>query len=402
MAHQLATRLARDGHEVTMVVPFPNRPDGVIFPGFRRCLRSSSVSPEGYRVVRCYNWLIGRKRRHISRLLENITFGLSSTWATWRQGRPDALILETWPMFATQMSASLAGWWRVPYLYYVQDVYPEAAENIGVLDAEGTIARLCRSWDRRLCSRSSATLVISETTRNLLVRHRQLPSEQFVVIPNWFDESEFTSISAQNTWRHQQGIPDNAFVAMFSGTLGEVSGVEVLIDVAQILRENKDIIILCVGEGTRKQSLEESAFRLGLKNLRSLPFQPQERVPEVQNAADVALLTMQPQYSNASVPSKLISYFAAARPVICAVADDSAVAQNVLEADAGVVVNPGDAQAIAAGILQIMRAPEAARRMGANARRYFEKHYTLERAYIQFSHVLRQVVATDAVDDRSF
>jgi len=395
MAQQLAARLAKDGHQVTMVVPFPNRPDGVLFPGFRRRLRSRTVAPEGYSVVRCANWLLGKRRRHIYRLLENITFGLSSAWAAWREGRPDVLILETWPMFATQMSALLADWWQIPYLYYVQDVYPEAAESLGILNPDGKVARLCRSWDRRLCSRSSATLVISKTMQNLLVRHRQLSSEHFVVIPNWIDGSTLKLLSGQSTWRREQGIPENAFVALFGGTLGEVSGVEVLIEVAQILHEEKDVLIVCVGEGTRKKSLEEAALRLRLKNFRLLPFQPQERVYEVQNAADVALLTIQPRYSNASVPSKLISYFAAARPVICAAATDSAVAQSVFEADAGVVVTPGDARAIAAGIVQIMRAPEAAVRMGANARRYFEEHYTLERAYSQFTHLLQRVVPAD-------
>ena len=81
MAHQLATRLAREGHDVTMIVPFPNRPDGVLYPGFQRRLRARTVTREGYTLVRCANWLLGKQRKNLNRILENVTFGLSSAWA---------------------------------------------------------------------------------------------------------------------------------------------------------------------------------------------------------------------------------------------------------------------------------------------------------------------------------
>ncbi len=100
MAQQLAKRLTEDGHTVTMIVPLPNRPGGRVYPGFKRRLLSRTVSDEGYTVVRCANWLIGARRRTINRILENATFGLSSMWAALRSGRPDLIIVETWPLFA--------------------------------------------------------------------------------------------------------------------------------------------------------------------------------------------------------------------------------------------------------------------------------------------------------------
>jgi colanic acid biosynthesis glycosyl transferase WcaI len=396
MAHQLAARLVRDGHDVTMVVPFPNRPEGFIYPGFRRQLRSRTVTSAGYTLVRCASWFIGKQRHHLNRILENITFGLSSAWAVWREGRPDVIICETWPLFATQFVASLANWWGVPYLYYVQDVYPEAAEQAGVLAAKGRVARACRAWDRRLCSQSAVVVVISETMKELVSANRQLPCEHLIVIQNWIDESKFPVWKGNGVWRSSQDIGENAFVAMFAGTLGNVSGVEVLVDVAKIMQRVPDVLLLCVGEGGKKQQMVNEASRQGLKNIRFLPFQPGERVPEVQASCDAALLTVHSNYADASVPSKLISYFAASRPVICAANAQSAVARTVVDAAAGLLVCPGDAQGIAAAILQLKREPQKARQMSRNARSYFEKHYTLERAYQQFSELLRGIQARDA------
>ena len=174
MARQLATRLVQAGHTVTMVVPFPNRPGGVVYPGYRGRLMSHTESEEGYTVVRCANWLIGARRRPLDRILENITFGMSSMWAALREGRPDLMIVETWPLFAMSFSSLLARTWKVPYLYYVQDVYPEAAEESNLLKAGGWISRLLRKWDTALCRHSASVITISEAMRDLLVENRKL------------------------------------------------------------------------------------------------------------------------------------------------------------------------------------------------------------------------------------
>jgi len=395
MAKQLAARLAQDGHEVTMVVPFPNRPEGVVYQGFRRRLISRSMSEEGYTVVRCANWLIGKRRRMLNRVLENVTFGASSTLAALREGRPDLIIIETWALFAATFSALLARSWRVPYLYYVKDLFPEAAEQAGILRPGGRLTGALRSWDRRLCMHSESTVVISEPMRALLAANRKLPESFFTVIPDWIDESAFSVWKGENAWRRSLGISDDIFVAMFAGTLGHVSGAEVLVEVANILKSKKNLLLLCVGEGVRKSQMAADAMRLGLDNIVFLPFQPAERVPEVQASCQVALLTVHPNHSDTSVPSKLISYLAAARPVICAATSESTVSHVVTEAAAGLLVPPGDAHAIAAAILQLMEDPGRRFQMGTNGRHYFEEHFTLDRAHRQFRALITKTFNSD-------
>jgi len=390
MAHQLATRLTHEGHDVTMIVPFPNRPEGVLYPGFQRRLRARTVTREGYILVRCANWFLGKQRKSLNRFLENVTFGLSSAWAASREGRPDIMIIETWPLFATFFCASLARLWRIPYWYYVQDVYPEAAEGAGIIKANGFVARACRLLDGYLCQHSAHVIVISETMRDLLAANRKLPLECLTVIPNWLDEATFRVWQGDPAWAREQGISSHVFIAMFGGTLGHVSGVEVLVDVARIMMSDPDALLLCVGEGSRKEAMVNKSSRLGLTNICFLPFQPVERVPEVQASCNVALLTMHPGSSDSSVPSKLISYLAASLPVICAAKDESAAARTVRDAGAGIVVSPGDPHAIAEAILRLKCEPQTAQRMGRNARLYFEKHYTLERAFSQFSALVQK------------
>ena len=388
MADQLAARLARDGHEVTAIAPFPNRPGGQLFPGYCRSLRSTSTESSGYRLVRCASWLVGKRRRSLDRILENITFGLSSAWAAFRQGRPDVLIVETWPLFAVQFAALLAAWWGIPFLYYIKDVYPEAAEKAEIIPENGRLARLCRAWDARLCRAAAKIIVISEGMYELMASTRAVPPERLVMIRDWKDVEEFPQHALENAWRREQNIVPGSFIALFGGTMGHVSGADILVDTAALLHAREDVLMLCVGEGVRKHGMLHDARRRGLDNIRFLPFQPAERVPEVQAAANVTLLTVHPVSSDSSFPSKLISYLAAGRPVVCSAPQDSGASRMVREAEAGLVVRPGDAAALAAAILRLAANPDACARMGASARRYFETHFTLDRAHLQFRHLL--------------
>ena len=390
MAHQMASRLARDGHDVTVICPFPNRPGGRLYPGFKRHLRRVEATGDGYKRVRCANWLLGKHRHPINRLLENITFGLSAAWAAWREGRPDLFLVETWPLFAVTFTAVLAHCWRVPFLYYVKDIYPEAAERTGLIRSDSLVARFCRLWDRYLCQSSAQVIVISDSMRKLLTHGRKLRETQFTVIPDWQDANDFPPQPIESAWRREHGIPADAFVAMYGGTLGKVSGAEVLLEVAKLLRDRHDILVICLGEGLLKQGMIDQCRSLGFDNIRFLPFQPRARLGEVQSSANVTLLTMRPGYPDASVPSKLISYFAAGRPVISAVPKRSAVGEIVLESGGGVVTNPGDARALALALRALAASPGDALRMGRAARAYFEKHFTLDRAHRQFTDLLKR------------
>ena len=224
--------------------------------------------------------------------------------------------------------------------------------------------------------------------RRLAAANRNLPLDALSVVSNWIDESAFPVWNGENDWRRSLGISDDTFVVLFAGTLGHVSGAEVLVEVARILQGQKNILLLCIGEGVRKEPMIAEASRLELDNIRFLPFQCADRVPEIQASCQLALLTMHPNHSDSSVPSKLISYLAASLPVICAAHADSTVSAVVAEAGAGVVVPPGNAQAISDAILQLMRDPNLRRDMGNEARRHFEKHFTLEQAHRRIGTLL--------------
>jgi len=171
--------------------------------------------------------------------------------------------------------------------------------------------------------------------------------------------------------------------------------VDVLVEVADRLRSHADIRLVCVGEGLLKDGMLANARRRGLANLTFLPFQPRERVADMQSAADVMLLTSSQRMGASSVPSKLITYLAVGRPVICAVTFDSEIAALVRQYELGMVVAPEDPDAVAAAIVSLRGiGPQALSVIGQRAREVALHRFSLEVAVGNFEALLLAVCRT--------
>ena len=148
------------------------------------------------------------------------------------------------------------------------------------------------------------------------------------------------------------------------GTIGYVSGAEILIEAARVLKSRRDILILCVGGGPLRDRLADTAARERLDNLRFLPFQPAEDLDQVQATADIGLVTLLSDAGKTSVPSKVLGYLAAGRPVVASVAADSDTAKMVEEAGCGRVTTCMDPVALAGAIRELADDPDTRSAMG--------------------------------------
>jgi colanic acid biosynthesis glycosyl transferase WcaI len=171
------------------------------------------------------------------------------------------------------------------------------------------------------------------------------------------------------------GIPVNKFVVLYAGTMGLVSGAEVVLEAAQVLQSYPDILFLFVGEGQIKDRLKEQVQTSRLTNVCFLPFQPRERLSEVQSTADVSLVTLAPGRGKTSVPSKVLGYMAAARPVVASGDHDCDTADTIRQAQCGLIVQPGNGQELAKALLSLYHNPDQREAFGQAGRQYFLQHF---------------------------
>ena len=312
LASDVASEMAARGHSVTVLAPFPNRPQGRVLGGYRRRLRS--VDDTGpCRVVRVWHTL-SRRPSVASRLAENISFGISSSLELLRLSRPDVVLLNTWPLGAQWITTLVLSQWRVPFVCAVKDLYPESAwQHVRLIRHRG-VAALLQMVDRAVYRRSTVVAPINEVMRQAIVATRRIDPAKVRVMPDWTStEGDSPGPGAALAVRRELGLPADCFVAMFAGSMSHTAGLDAYPDVAERLRARRDIRIVLVGDGNMRERLLEEAHRRSLTNLRIVhPLRPQD-VPRVQSAADVLLLSLLPASALHTPPSKLLAYMRSER-----------------------------------------------------------------------------------------
>jgi colanic acid biosynthesis glycosyl transferase WcaI len=265
---------------------------------------------------------------------------------------------------------------RAPFVFNIQDVFPDVAVEVGVLTNPKVIAA-ARRLERVSYQVADAVTVLSDDLRANLVEKLagrwRGSSRKVRVIPNFVDTERIRPAppGAPNGYRREFGL-EGKQVVLYAGNIGYSQSLDLVVEAARRLhrRQRDDVVFVVNGGGSGRIDLEASAA--GLPNVRFVDMQPKERLPEVLAAGDIHLVPLKRGLAKASVPSKLYSILAAGRPVVASVDEGTEVATTVSRAGAGLAVPPEDPDAFTDALLELLDDPERARSMGASGRRFVE------------------------------
>jgi colanic acid biosynthesis glycosyl transferase WcaI len=210
-------------------------------------------------------------------------------------------------------------------------------------------------------------VALGDSMQRVLVDRKGADPARTVVIPDWADGAAITPGPKRNAFSTEHGLADR-FVVMHSGNIGLSQELEAVVRAAEHLKPYPDIVLVFVGDGVKKPALVGEARRLGLDNVRFLPYAPKERLRESFASADVFIVSLRRGLAGVIVPSKLYGILAAGRPYVAAVEEESEPAAIARRYDCGLVAAPGDDRRIAECILRLYRDPALARGMGDRAR----------------------------------
>ena len=182
-----------------------------------------------------------------------------------------------------------------------------------------------------------------------------------------------------NAWSRQHNLGDGLrFV--YSGTLAMKHNPALLLELARMLDRDSSGELIVVSEGAGVEWLAEQAAAEGIDSLRCLGFQPFEVLPDVLGSADVLVAILEADAGVFSVPSKVLSYLCAGRPVLLAVPKENLAAKIVVECGAGLVVEPADVAGFCAAAQRLIESPQLRDQCGQAARRYAEAHFDIRRS----------------------
>src|SRR5574341_1176085 len=331
---QIAKELYGRGNHVRVISPFPNRPAGKLYSGYLRKLFTHEHTEDGFNILRCFSFFSPHSNT-ISRFLENLSFGITSGFAVLTGPRPDVVYANTWPIFAQGILWFICHSRGIPLVLSIQDIYPESLIAQGRLRHSSWIFRALRLIDKFLAHHSDAIIVISEQFRQFYIRDRGLPPEKVSVIPNWIEDIPQMANSSKNNIRRQHDIPENAFLVVYGGNIGFAAGIDSVIQAFEHLVDRENIYLLIAGDGPM---LENCCVLASAGTNRRIVFHHPWLADETSNvlsAADLLILPTQGKQSLVSLPSKLISYMLAGRPILALAQPESELAEIIQGSNSG-------------------------------------------------------------------
>lgn len=386
MLKELAENLAAQGWEVEVVTGFPNHPSGKVQAPYvkQRILREMIGNIKITRL-----WLYtSETRSFISRALNFLSFVLSSFFYLLSCKKPNLVfaVLQPLPLGATlTLLAKLRGF---KLIFNVQDLHPDVLVDLGLIKSKPVIKAL--KWIEQTAYRQADGLaVICQGFKTHVEQHGA--SGSIAVIPNWIDIDEIKPQPEQGLLVRQMArIPSHAAVVLYAGTIGHVSGAQVVVQAAKLAASNSNLHWLFVGDGPLLPQLQQLAQEL--PNVHFLPFQPRELLPAVQNCATISMVSLLPGKGTFSVPSKVLGYMAAGKAVVASVDVQSETGRLVQRAECGVVVEPGSPQALLQAVEQLLSNPQGMFIAGANGRQHLEQHYSRTQVCAQYADFFQQTI----------
>lgn len=389
MIQELALSLVAKGHNVTVITGFPNHPSGVVFGGYRKqwCLEENR---EGVTVKRMYLFTSASPGK-IKRVVTFLSFTLTSAWALLVHPRYDLIFAVFQPLSVGLILPTLAKIRQVKFILNVQDLHPEVPIELGLI-SNPLLVRLLRWIEKYGYQSADGLAVICDKFRIHCVQLGAKDSN-VAVIPNWIDLQEITPKSRENSFRTELGLLPEHIVVLYAGTIGLVSGAEIVLNAALVLQDKlPNIRFVFVGEGTALVSLKAFTHSNVLTNIVFAPFQKRSALSDVQAIADISLVTLLRGKGRASVPSKVLGYMAAARPVIASVDADSETASLLTRAGCGVIVEPEDSIALATAIASLAGDSNRMFWLGRHGRQHLEEHYQKDKITGQYVKFFEEIV----------
>jgi colanic acid biosynthesis glycosyl transferase WcaI len=338
---EIGAHLAELGYDVRVVAAPPHYPGWRVVPPYS-ALAYAQEDRDGVRVQRC-PILLRERMSGIWRLVAPLSFAMSSAplalWIllTWRP----ALVLCVEPTFMVAPVGLLGKCVGSRVILHVQDLEIDAAFAVGYLKGKRVKALVAKAESFLLRQFTSIITISAQMMKRLVAKG--VEPVKLSVVRNWVDLGQIKPLAGPNRFRKELGLAEKDFVVLYAGNIGAKQALNVVVDAARMLACQSRVHFVIAGDGPEKPGLMGASA--DLLNVHFLPLQPEERLCELLNLADLHVL---PQMSGAAdlvLPSKLGGMLASGKPTLVT-ADPGTELFEVLRGTS-ILVPSGDSAAMA-------------------------------------------------------
>jgi glycosyltransferase involved in cell wall biosynthesis len=272
---------------------------------------------------------------------------------------------------------------------------------MGVIGKRGLVSGTMRFTNRLTYGRAEKIVALGEEMkRHMLAAGLARGEDQIEVIPNWYDGDPTLYAPVDAIKRGE--APEVAFTVVYSGNMGVCQDMDTIMDCIELLkngrsqkegRSPRSPRFEFAGHGVKLKSLKARAAASGMSSVKFHGFLMGDEFKALMKSADCFIVSLKRGMEGLAVPSKTYSYLAAGRPVAAIIARDTDTARMLLQYDAGAVFDNGDAEGLARWIESLAADRAAQARMGANARKLFEEHYSREICTGKYADLFERILS---------
>lgn len=340
----------------------------------RRSTPKDEILYNGY--VKVHRFSMYREGRNpIMRALRYILCWCKQFYYGWRAKDIDLIYLGSTPPIQGALGALLKKIKKVPFIYILQDIFPDSLVGTGLAKKDGILWKVGRVIENFTYRNADKIIVISEDfKRNIMAKG--VPEDKIVVVYNWVDEEAVKPINKESNPLYKElGINKDKFTVVYAGNLGNAQNVQILIDAAQELRDVEDIQFIIFGTGGLETVYKNEIEKNGLNNVTFYPLQPYEKVSQVYGIGDLCLVSCKEGLGGSAMPSKTWSIMSSGSAVLANF--DEGDLKNIIEENkCGVFTKAGDKAAFTDAILKLYNNRELCEEYGRNGREFIMKNLT--------------------------
>lgn len=386
---EMGSWLAQHGQEVDVITTMPYYPEWSVHDSHKGKWWHTQVL-DGVRVHRC-PFYVPVKVTSSKRILHEFSFVLSSLfyWLPIFFGKRYDVVICLSPPFHLGLLPILYSKLRsVPMWCHIQDLQIDMAKDLGMLKNKRFLDIMFKV-EAYILKRSTIVSTISEGMVRKVANKKVVQSE-CVLFPNWVDSNYVKPLPRSQSLRAELGLRDSDKVVLYSGSLGEKQGLELIIDVAKSFASQSDVKFLIFGSGGGKPKLEALVKEFGLTNVTFNPLQPYEKLSALLATADVHLVLQKKSASDLVLPSKLTGILAAGGCAIVSAVPGTTLYDVVDEHQMGILIEPESAEALEVAITEALSSDLTPYR--TNARRYAKVYLNKETILASFIEILEQLI----------
>jgi len=387
--YENAKRWVKTGHKVTVITCVPNHPRGEVYTGYENKLRQRDEK-DGINILRVKTF-IGPNKGFVKRIANYVSFMFSAILMC-RLVKTVDIVVSTSPQFFCGFSGFFVS--RIlksPWVLEIRDLWPESIKAVGAI-RQRTIINILERIETFMYTHADHIVSLTHAFKRHIMG-RGVTSGSISIVTNGADLDQFKPIEGTNEVEERYGFKDK-FVVSFIGTHGMAHALDTVLRAAEILKDQKEVLFLLVGDGAERDRILKEKETLGLENVLMLGQQEKRLMPHFIAASNACMVLLRKSdLFKTVIPSKIFEAMAMERPIIQGVEGES---KGIIEkAECGICIEPENEQELADAVLTLYKDAGLCQRLASNGKEFVRANYSRDDLAIKYLYILEKIYQKD-------